>query len=99
MYSSEYIQREFTRFIKLVSELSNWYKNLFEIEIIDIKYLTSDYLHDVSEIENIKTRSIRKQFVYEYLVQRGLKKQRKKFKDLSTGQKVAKVGRKGFYKR
>lgn len=53
------------------------------IEIIDIKYLDSNYFLDSSKIEDIKKRSVRKQFVYEYLLQKHLEKRKDKFSDLT----------------
>jgi hypothetical protein len=45
------------------------------IDIIDIKYYEIDYLLDSkNNIEDIKDRSVRKQFVYEYLMQKKLEK-------------------------
>ncbi len=39
------------------------------IKIIDIKYANFDYYLNPENREEIKSRSIRKQFVYEYLIQ------------------------------
>ena len=39
------------------------------IQIIDIKYANFDYYLNPGNREEIKNRSIRKQFVYEYLIQ------------------------------
>ena len=39
------------------------------IQIIDIKYANFDYYLNPENREEIKNRSIRKQFVYEYLIQ------------------------------
>lgn len=44
------------------------------INIIDIKYDKTSYFLDPQNIENIKDRSVRKQFVYEYLMQKEVKK-------------------------
>ena len=52
------------------------------IEIIDIKYLESNYFFDSSKIEDIKKRSVRKQFVYEYLIQKYLENRKDKYSDL-----------------
>lgn len=43
-------------------------------KIIDIKYLDSDYFFEETNRRNLKERSIRKQFVYEYLLQKNLEK-------------------------
>jgi len=56
---------------------------LSNIEIIDIKYMSSDYLRDSTKIEEIKRRSVRKQFVYEYLIQKELERRQDKFSNLS----------------
>ncbi|CAD5969755.1 hypothetical protein L2E69_12640 [Planktothrix agardhii 1806] len=44
------------------------------INIIDIKYNEISYFLDSRNIEDIKDRSVRKQFVYEYLMQKKLEK-------------------------
>ena len=44
--------------------------------------MDSDYLKDSNKIEEIKSRSIRKQFVYEYLLQKNLEKRKDGFSDL-----------------
>jgi hypothetical protein len=44
------------------------------IEIIDVKYLTHNYFLNKRNTEEIKTRSVRKQFVYEYLLQKYLER-------------------------
>ncbi|MGK7925633.1 MAG: hypothetical protein AB4290_10370, partial [Spirulina sp.] len=46
--------------------------NLFSV--IDAKYLPLDYFNDCRNFENIKDRSIRKQFVYEYLIKKELER-------------------------
>jgi hypothetical protein len=83
MYSVESIKQEFVHFIEQALKISTLYADLFEVNIIDVKYLISDYFKDINEIENIKKRSVRKQFVYEYLVQRGLQRRRDKYKNLN----------------
>jgi hypothetical protein len=52
------------------------------IEIIDIKYLSQDYFRDKGNIEEIKKRSIRKQFTYEHLLQKTLEQGKEGYKDL-----------------
>jgi hypothetical protein len=52
------------------------------IEIIDVKYLDFNYFLDSSKIEDMKKISVRKQFVYEYLLQKHLEKRKDKFSDL-----------------
>jgi hypothetical protein len=73
------LKEGFTNFINLVS---NRFNSIFSFEIIDIKYMSSDYFKDPTKIEEIKNRSVRKQFVYEYLLQKHLEKRKDKFSDL-----------------
>ncbi|MBD2616118.1 hypothetical protein H6G94_33575 [Nostoc punctiforme FACHB-252] len=44
------------------------------LKIIDIKYLDLDYFFDETNLRKLKERSIRKQFVYEYLLQKHIEK-------------------------
>ena len=53
--------------------------NLLKFELIDVKYLTLDYIQDPKNISDIRERSIRKQFVYEYLLQAQTKALTQKF--------------------
>lgn len=76
--SSRDVKRKFDNFIE---QVFSQHQDFFEI--IDIKYLTSDYFRDSNKIEDIKRRSVRKQFVYEYLLQKGLEHGNKQFSDLS----------------
>lgn len=77
-YSIERLKKEFDNFIQ---KIFIQHKEFFEI--IDIKYLTSDYIHDYKEIDNIKCRSVRKQFVYEYLLQKALERKKHQLSNLS----------------
>ncbi|MEG4107177.1 hypothetical protein [Microcoleus sp. S13_C5] len=52
-------------------------------EIIDIKYLDTKYFRYPNKIEEIKRRSIRKQFVYEHLLQKTLEKRKDHYSNLS----------------
>lgn len=52
-------------------------------EIIDIKYLDIKYFRDPNKIEEIKRRSIRKQFVYEHLLQKTLEKRNDQYSNLT----------------
>ncbi|MBE9186392.1 hypothetical protein IQ270_17310 [Microcoleus sp. LEGE 07076] len=52
-------------------------------EIIDIKYLDTKYFQDPNKIEEIKRRSVRKQFVYEHLLQKALEKRNDQYSNLS----------------
>ena len=58
---------------KLKKEFDLFLESLFKFEIIDIKYLRLSYLQDSVNIGELKERSIRKQFVYEYLLYQHLK--------------------------
>lgn len=77
-YSIEDLKVSFTNFIQ---QVFNQYEEFFEI--IDIKYLTSEYFCNHNKIEDIKRRSLRKQFVYEYLLQRTLERKNERFSNLS----------------
>ena len=70
-------------------EASEWYlsenkfhpydafvRNLLNTEIIDFKYISANQIRDKENIEEIKSKSIRKQFVYEYLLEEYLEKQK-----------------------
>ncbi|HEY9801190.1 MAG TPA: hypothetical protein V6D25_12600 [Leptolyngbyaceae cyanobacterium] len=70
----------------------NYTKNIFDnycifikkvafFEIVDIKYLQTHYFLDSNNFQCIKEKIVRKQFVYEYLLQNFIKKQIN-FKDL-----------------
>lgn len=59
-YEKNQIVDMFREFLKTVSYL----------KVIDIKYLPLEYFLDSNNRRNLKERSIRKQFVYEYLLQR-----------------------------
>ena len=73
------LEKLFTSFISLLSDLEDAFPN---IEITDIKYVSSSFFKDSTKIEKIKNRSICKQFVYEYLLQKYLKNRKDKFSDL-----------------
>jgi hypothetical protein len=60
----------------------NCYYGQRYFNIIDIKYSTSDYYIKAENIEEIKNRSVRKQFVYEYLLQKHLEKINNPLKEL-----------------
>lgn len=75
------LEKLFTSFINLLSDIEDIFPN--NIEIIDIKYISSNLFKDATKIEEIKNRSVRKQFVYEYLLQKYLKKRKDKFSDLT----------------
>lgn len=70
------INQTFGRFLhKMMTKIS--------INIIDIKYANSDYYLNQENIEEIKNRSIRKQFVYEYLIQNHLENHQNTVKNWS----------------
>jgi hypothetical protein len=53
------------------------------LNIVDIKYLDSDYFKNGENYRDAKERSIRKQFLYEYLLQQYIQKNNK-LKDLEV---------------
>jgi hypothetical protein len=63
------IKNTFNSFLEVFFNMDDNY-----INIIDIKYDKISYFLDSKNIENIKDRSVRKQFVYEYLMQKEVKK-------------------------
>ena len=66
------IAEEFDTFLQ---KMFNFYEVLLEeLHLIDIKYSSLSYYADSVNIESIKSRSIRKQFVYEYLLERFFQK-------------------------
>ncbi|MBS9391653.1 MAG: hypothetical protein HEQ29_00305 [Dolichospermum sp. LBC05a] len=69
----EYRETLFQKFIQVV---------MSQFSIIDIKYSDSDYYTNSENIEKIKSRSVRKQFVYEYLLQKHLEKTSNPLKEL-----------------
>ncbi|MDM3858508.1 MAG: hypothetical protein PT118_01405, partial [Aphanizomenon gracile PMC644.10] len=69
----EYRETLFQKFIQVV---------MSQFSIIDIKYSDSDYYTNPDNIEEIKNRSVRKQFVYEYLLQKHLEKTSNPLKEL-----------------
>jgi hypothetical protein len=69
---------------KQFNDFSQLFLNKYKyFEIIDIKYLDTKYVRDRNKIEEIKRRSIRKQFVYEHLLQKTLKKREAQYSNLS----------------
>jgi len=73
------LEKQFNNFINQALLL---FKDLFEIEIIDIKYEVDSKFRDTNQINYFKSKDIRKQFVYEYLLQKYLEKREDKFSDL-----------------
>jgi len=74
----EWMREQFNNFIqKLLNQ------NECFCEIIDIKYLDIKYFRDPNKIEEIKRRSVRKQFVYEHLLQKTLEKSNDQYNNLS----------------
>ncbi|NET16591.1 MAG: hypothetical protein F6K08_29130, partial [Okeania sp. SIO1H6] len=51
------------------SNFLNKIMNKISIQVIDIKYANFDYYLNPENREEVKSRSVRKQFVYEYLIQ------------------------------
>jgi hypothetical protein len=69
---------------KQFNDFSQLFLNKYKyFEIIDIKYLDTKYVRDRNKIEEIKRRSIRKQFVYEHLLQKTLKDRKDQYSNLS----------------
>jgi 5-methylcytosine-specific restriction protein B len=69
-----------------IDEINNLYKEFLDklnFYIIDIKYSTPEYYTNPENIEKIKSRSVRKQFVYEYLLQKHLEKTNHPLKELN----------------
>ncbi|MDJ0660047.1 MAG: hypothetical protein QNJ42_11240 [Crocosphaera sp.] len=77
------IREEFELFIKSFLSLFQ----LGRIKIYDIKYLSSNYFQDGLNREKLKERSIRKQFVYEYLIEKQLTKNEDEYSDLKIQSK------------
>jgi len=69
----ENIEKLFQKFIQFICRQFN---------IIDIKYHDHDYFSSHKNIEKIKKDSIRKQFVYEYLLQKYIKDTKSQLKEL-----------------
>ncbi|MEG3971049.1 hypothetical protein QUA00_26010 [Microcoleus sp. T2B6] len=74
----EKMKEKFNNFIQEI-----FHQNEYFCEIIDIKYLDIKYFRDPNKIEEIKRRSIRKQFVYEHLLQKTLEKRKDQYSNLS----------------
>jgi len=73
---------------KMKEKFNNFIQKFFTenecfCEIIDIKYLDTKYFREPNKIEEIKRRSIRKQFVYEHLLQKTLEKRKDQYSNLS----------------
>ncbi|NEP46261.1 MAG: hypothetical protein F6K35_46510 [Okeania sp. SIO2H7] len=64
----------------IYKEFIGFCQSLFYFNLIDIKYLSFDYFIKAPNVEEIKRRSLRKQFVYEYQIQKQLEKSEKLFK-------------------
>jgi hypothetical protein len=63
----------FTRYSDLESQFNSFMayilSDMLQFEVIDIKYMTLNYIQNPKNISAIRERSVRKQFVYEYLLQ------------------------------
>ncbi|MCF2145107.1 hypothetical protein IQ276_001300 [Desmonostoc muscorum LEGE 12446] len=66
---------------EMVSMFENFIQKISYLCLIDVKYLLSNYLLDQNNIKEIKDRSVRKQFTYEYLLQEFIEKN-KHFSDI-----------------
>lgn len=68
---NEELQSEFSSFLDGLKKTLNYPP--YSIEVIDIKYSDIEYYLNPANQENIKIKSVRKQFVYEYLIQKNVK--------------------------
>ena len=87
IYDNSFYQSLFRKGTKIrdIDEINDLYKkfiNQINFYLIDIKYSTSDYYTNPDNIKEIKNRSVRKQFVYEYLLQKHLEKTNHPLKEL-----------------
>jgi hypothetical protein len=69
----ENLEKLFKEFLKVI---------LGQFTILDVKYFISGYYTNTDNIEEIKSRSVRKQFVYEHLLQKHLEKTNNPLKEL-----------------
>lgn len=69
---------------QIYKQFCNFCHQQYYFNVIDIKYLNFDDFIKPSNLEEIKRRSIRKQFVYEYQIQKHLEKSKKLFKEWET---------------
>ncbi|MGK7919657.1 MAG: hypothetical protein AB4080_06575 [Trichodesmium sp.] len=75
--------RSFKEINQIFASFLNKILNKICIQIIDIKYANFDYYLNPANREEIKSRSIRKQFVYEYLIQNYLENHQNNIKTWS----------------
>ncbi len=73
----------YDRYNKDITKLFiSFFKNLnFGFQVIDIKYSSPEYYLNPENAEEIKRRSVRKQFLYEYLLQKHLERSNSPLKD------------------
>lgn len=69
-HAREEVKQDFEEFIRQAAVLT-----ADSIKIVDVKYMSQKYLRDKNRVKEIKERSIRKQFLYEYLLQKMLEKE------------------------
>ncbi|MDB9536429.1 hypothetical protein PN451_11430 [Dolichospermum planctonicum CS-1226] len=81
-YQSLFRQGSHDRDIEEINQLFKNFISKLYFRIVDIKYHDSDYFISHENIEKIKRYSIRKQFVYEYLIQKHLKQINSQLKEL-----------------
>jgi hypothetical protein len=74
----EWLKEKFNNFIQQFLNLYDFF-----VGVIDIKYLDTKYFQNRHKIEEIKRRSIRKQFVYEHLLQKTLENRKDQYSNLS----------------
>jgi len=73
-YIINQVTEDYQKFLKKIFSLG-----LDKIEIIDVKYFEEKYFFNADNIEKIKATSVRKQFVYEYLLAKYIQKHQSKF--------------------
>ncbi|MGK7955332.1 MAG: hypothetical protein AB4063_08730 [Crocosphaera sp.] len=83
VYNMNRIKEMFELFIKSFLSLFQ----LGGVDIYDIKYLSYNYFKDESRRQELKERSIRKQFLYEYLIQKQLEKNKDQYSNLKIQSK------------
>jgi hypothetical protein len=75
--------KEMNENINQINKMFANFINELHFYIIDIKYYEQKYYTNSENIEKIKSRSVRKQFVYEYLLQKHLEKTNHPLKELN----------------
>ena len=63
---------------QIKENFNNFMQKILVFKIIDIKYLSAEFFSKIENVEKIKRKSVRKQFVYEHQLQKKLIRERKK---------------------